>query len=255
VIQWEWNEKRSGDHTSGQGITLHLRRVSNCFIKPKPPADWAYCDDREISPWGRVAITVPVSVFYYRTSQSFPAWLAKSFSRTYSMAQFRQAFPELDEITSVYEALSPSVYYALSLENVERILDSERKRGGERFEFLGLKFPASNLAKWGPWLIVLLQLYLWINLKTFRQTLVVSESAEPAWSVPWIGLYRDGTSKAVSLATLTLLPTLVIVLLGWAGMNQDLWIILFLASLFLFSSLMAFVTARELTRIWRLQNG
>jgi hypothetical protein len=143
-------------------------------------------------------------------SQSVPVnlrvWLAEHFKFPAVGKKFEETFPELHDFTK----MNPK----MSLDDVSRLLQSElkRERSSEKIEFLGLKFPESDLATWGAVIIVVIQLYFWLHLRTLKQRITYSDASR---RVAWIGLYPDAFARAVSLLTACILPAAVIVYGIW----------------------------------------
>jgi hypothetical protein len=151
-------------------------------------------------------------------------WLAEEFNFPTVSGKFEETFPELNEITKHYQKLE--------LNDANQILGAELQRTGERIEFLGLKFPESFISTWGAVILLIIQLYFWLHLRTFYEYLA---SSETGIDVAWIGIYSDFWSRVISLITVSLLPVVIVGYLVFWGdwFSWKSWFSWFLIPLFM----------------------
>jgi hypothetical protein len=151
-------------------------------------------------------------------------WLAEEFNFPTVSGKFEETFPELNEITKHYQKLE--------LNDANQILGAELQRTGERIEFLGLKFPESFISTWGAVILLIIQLYFWLHLRTFYEYLA---SSETGIDVAWIGIYSDFWSRVISLITISLLPVVIVGYLVFWGdwFSWKSWFSWFLIPLFM----------------------
>ena len=116
---------------------------------------------------------------------------------------FEEAFRELDALTSDIQNVN--------LESLAQVLENERKRTSESFQAFGLKVPAKDLSRWGSPLVVVIQLYFLLRLRTLVSMLDASERQ----SAPWIGIYNDSLSQVTTVISAVMLPPAVVIVLQW----------------------------------------
>lgn len=122
--------------------------------------------------------------------------------------KFDHAFQQLSDITKNYEDLD--------LSKIEQILAEEKRRAGESFEAVGIKFPADNATRWGILVIIGLQVYFWIHLRERSPKL---HRSDPGWEVAWIGVYPSKYAKAAMFVSTCLLPPAAAAALGVRGLQ------------------------------------
>ena len=137
-------------------------------------------------------------------------WLAEEFNFPTVGGKFEETFPELNELTQHYQKLG--------LNDAYQVLGAELQRTGERIEFLGLKFPERIISTWGAVILLIIQLYFWLHLRTFYETFYeYLVSSETGIDIAWIGIYPDLWSRFISLVTVSLLPVVVVGYLVFSG--------------------------------------
>jgi len=129
-------------------------------------------------------------------------WLAEHFKFSAVGKKFEETFPELYD----YIKSNPR----MGFDDVSRLLQSDlqRERSTEKIEFLGLKFPERDLATWGSLIIVIIQLYFWLHLRSLGSRLVTHDTCT---KIAWIGLYPDIYARIVSFLTASMLPLAVMI--------------------------------------------
>jgi hypothetical protein len=100
----------------------------------------------------------------------------------------------------------------LPLETIKDFLHEEAAKGPEVFEAFGMKFPAREVTFWGDILLVSVQLYFLVYL---RQLFGKLKPDDPGWDVPWIGMDSSRLSNTIVFVSVTILPCLAAILLGW----------------------------------------
>jgi hypothetical protein len=135
----------------------------------------------------------------YAVSANLPGWSAKPFDLSMAGRTFEEQFSALHRVTKDYQELE--------LRKVERILGAELQRSGDRVEFLGLKFPERLISTWGLVIIVAIQLYFYLHLRTFLSRLTPRDLG---LDLAWIGLYPDSFARVTSLFSVSVLPLGVI---------------------------------------------
>ena len=105
---------------------------------------------------------------------------------------FARAFSDL--------ALLTSDYRELELDKISSILRSERERRGSPVKVLGIELPAAGLTLWGPIVILGLQGYFLLHIRSAPSPL--GHDVRTAW----LGLYADSAARAALFATVVALP-------------------------------------------------
>jgi hypothetical protein len=124
---------------------------------------------------------------------------------------FGEAFPDL--------AKALGSFYEVSIEDMKDRLAQEAGKGEESFEVFGLKIPVGQLTTWGALTLLSLQVYFYLHLKELFKKLGVDD---PGWDIPWIVMYQSRMSKALSLLSCCLIPTLVVGLLAFYSISSTL---------------------------------
>jgi hypothetical protein len=94
---------------------------------------------------------------------------AKGLAVNWQTGQFKESFRNLDELTQNYQDIS--------FANIEKILESEAARSGERLEVLGVKLPVNALRTWGVVIVLAVQLYFFLHIREFGKRLCQRSSA------------------------------------------------------------------------------
>jgi hypothetical protein len=131
--------------------------------------------------------------------------LADKGAKNWSPGSFDQTFPDLAALSDGLGALQP--------EQIGRVLRNLRERTGKEVEVSGLKLPLEVITRWGLVIIVGIQLYFWIDLRSFAGRPVTALELE----FPWLGFYQDRISRIVFLMSAVLLPVATVSLLVIKG--------------------------------------
>lgn len=177
-------------HFESRSDTLWAR------LRPNPPQNERWVSHH---PFPRIQAQVRCS--WYPTNPR--ASLAKEIEADWSDNEFNDAFREL--------RVAAGGLGNLPLEELE---DRLRERVGEykNISVLGFDMPLTELGRWGTVLLVAIQLYFWLHLRTLHHRL--QQSGTSFCEVAWIGLYLDRASRATTLVSCTLLPLSSILALG-----------------------------------------
>jgi hypothetical protein len=133
---------------------------------------------------------------------------------------------QVQGVTTTFSALHQVTkdYQELELRKVERILGAELQRSGDRVEFLGLKFPERVISTWGAAIIVGIQFYFWLHLRTLYSRITPTDHG---LNLAWIGLYPNVLARIISLASACALPFGVtfylVVQSGWSPWAFAFW--------------------------------
>lgn len=172
-----------------------------------------------------------------------PIDLQESFSRaigkSWRSLRFDEAFRELAQEAKGLETIT--------LEQLETYLGTKRTQAGEKVEVLGLKIPSAAIGTWGILVLLGVQAYALLH---FRQYLSLYAKVEPP-PFPWIGLYRDPSSRGLFLASVAILPafsSLFLALRSEPSSGREKLLILALAS---GNSALAIATTFLHARNWR----
>ena len=140
------------------------------------------------------------------------------FSLRTAGGKFEDEFAALNKVTKHYQELN--------FQDAYQILSAELERSGERIEFLGLKFPERVISTWGTAIIVVIQVYFWLHLRTFHARMTPTD---PGLNLAWIGLYPDLLPRIVSVVSASALPSGVafclVIQSGWSPWILALWIL------------------------------
>jgi hypothetical protein len=103
-------------------------------------------------------------------------------SYNWKTGNFEYSFRPLDKITNSYQDLQFS--------KIEQILESERKRSSEYFDFFGTKVPLSIIFPWGILILIATQIYFNLHLDALVKRFSVKDKAlSTAWMLFYPGLY------------------------------------------------------------------
>jgi hypothetical protein len=135
--------------------------------------------------------------------------LPRGFFEGLRVGDFANAFPELNFYTSAIP--NPD------FDDVRRLLNAPPV---ERYiSILGFSVPMSQLSKWGPLILLSLQLYFWLHL---HELVTKIEPGAEGWNVAWIGLYVTGVSFAVAVMSSCVLPVIATVTLTMAIQSLEM---------------------------------
>ncbi len=70
-------------------------------------------------------------------------------------------------------------------------------------EAFGLKIPSSEISRWGTTLLLVVQLYFWLNLHELTHRMA---SPDANYDVAWMGLYRSKAAGMVTWVSICILP-------------------------------------------------
>ncbi len=125
-----------------------------------------------------------------------------SFGVDWHEGPFSRSFAELDSITKNFQDLP--------FERLFPILEGEASRSQERLELFGAKLPIQDIGRWGSAILMALQIYLLLHMRTLRARI---NDTDPANAFPWIGIYYDPLAKASFIFSAIILPPLVLIIL------------------------------------------
>jgi hypothetical protein len=141
--------------------------------------------------------------------------LTESHNARWRNGKFNEVFPDLARVTTQYESLS--------LLQVARVLEDERKRAPDMIDVFGARLPTGVVRLWGLPLLVVIQVYLLVHLQALaRNAVAIPEDGLPAW----VGLYDGRLARTVTAVSLFILPpmTALILLLGTGPSTESpLW--------------------------------
>ncbi len=112
--------------------------------------------------------------------------------------------------------MASSPYQSLALERVESFLREDAWKGPEVFEALGVRFPASGVKVWGVVVLMTIQAYYAICLRSLSGS--ASEDPE-VFGIPWIGLNTDLLGRSALVLTSVVLPVAAVTLLVSGGVR------------------------------------
>jgi len=113
-------------------------------------------------------------------------------------------------------------------------------RSGDPIEILGLRIPQNLIATFGAVIIIAVQIYLLLHVRTLMKRMPSSDT-ESAICVGWIGLYEDGWARFVTLVTVGFIPPVVLLIVAVA--NESL---IFGSISTISSGYLAIVSSRQL---------
>ena len=162
--------------------------------------------------------------------------------------KFDVAFEELSQLEE-FQALSfetDDLSINWEEDNVNEIrekLNKQRLEIGEA-TILGLPIKQEIILYGGPPLLVIMQVYFLLH---FRQLLI--NLKHRSHFIPWIGLYTDNYSKAVTIFTLTILPPTTMIFFAREDLGIETYLFGVVASI---SCFIAVFQAFVLSHYWRL---
>jgi hypothetical protein len=193
----------SPDNDAGAGIFTQVPGTISCYSKDvaytqtsAPPTcqiwlQYVLKNDLVAGITHRVGANLVVPGEYVHLKESI-------FKKRYSdwgEGQFQTAFADLASV--------PEEFLAISLDSAKARIAEIQPKNEYIVEVLGLKIPAEELAKWGSWLLVAVQLYFWIHLHELNRKL---DPSSPGFEVAWIGIYRSWIAAAAVLTSSCILP-------------------------------------------------
>ncbi|HLJ26635.1 MAG TPA: hypothetical protein VKY85_07985 [Candidatus Angelobacter sp.] len=125
---------------------------------------------------------------------------------------FDLAFPDLNGVAKTL------ALYGETLQKSADRLATHMDKPEATTTIFGIAIAVRQLTTWGSFLLVGIQLYLWIHLRELTSRL----SADSAgWRVAWIGVYDRSTAKLMSKASAALAPPVTTLMLAKLAIN--LW--------------------------------
>ncbi len=197
----------------GPGLRDELERL---FRKT-----WVDRDDQSVRPQHGFALQseweadTPYVVFVPVTVESFEFDGRRAFNELFGVKfhaqSFESTFNDLYRITKRY--------MHMSFDDIALILESEKERQPESFEFLGARVPAASLMMFGIPAVLAVQLYLLVHL---WHAAGQSETCVTR-PVPWLGIYLSRSARAITAVSVTLLPVLTVATLSLYGSGRAVW--------------------------------
>jgi hypothetical protein len=181
------------------GVTLRLEPMTE-YMK----AWWRDITEHELlpqyqyigyTPWGEIFVPALVDQFQLNALSAFNDY----YNTPWGPGSFAMNFPELSALT-----IDISDY---SFDKLKSILERESIRSQDDIELFGLTIPAVVIAKWGSLIIVIVQLYFILHLRTLQQQ---AGPARDLTLAPWIGVYPDMLSRITTAVSACLLPPLLL---------------------------------------------
>ncbi len=174
----------------------------------------------------------------------------KGLAVKWRTGQFKESFRDLDELTQNYQEIS--------FAKIEKILEGEAARSGERLEILGIKLPVNALRSWGVVIVLAIQLYFFLHIREFKNRLSVDNEA---WGVAWVALYPGILEGLVFLLSALFLPIALVGIFGWECLKSAMEpharisCFSFYPIALIFTALIAYLTGRATWRIRSLRNS
>ena len=164
-------------------------------------------------------LIIPADMHNARVPTDLRQWLIKEFRLEGAGGDFPEMFPELNNVTSLYQGLDT--------DKIEKILGAELARQGDRVQFLGMSLPEPLMASWGIVIIFAIQAYFWLHLPAFDRGASIS-TVDASRYAGWIGLYNDRRAFIVSILTISIFPPLVVVGAWWFASSWPfgIWIVI-----------------------------
>jgi hypothetical protein len=158
-------------------------------------------------------VLLPVAT--YREVEVDQGELVKSFAN-WHLGPYERSFRDLAQASQGLQDLD--------LEEARKILSEDATKGDEIFEAFGLKFPAGQVAFWGPLILLSVQLYLLAYLTQIPGRL---QSSDPGSEILWIGTSKKPLARSIFFVTLFLLPIVAMASLAKSQVTKgwDRWII------------------------------
>ncbi|MFT7643498.1 MAG: hypothetical protein ACI9G1_005264, partial [Pirellulaceae bacterium] len=102
----------------------------------------------------------------------------------------------------------------LGLYSMRSILDALRIAQSEKFDVFGFGVPYEFLFQYGLLILVAIEVFFWGHLRSFR---ILTAQHEPAVWAPWLPLYPNLLSRALTIVSVVIFPISVIIGLVLAG--------------------------------------
>lgn len=135
-----------------------------------------------------------------------------------------------------------------TLQEAQDHIENQMKIRTESISVLGLNIPSELLLNWGMVVVVTLQLYLLMHLKSYCKLL----SSTPTYEVAWIGYYTDALSKTIFIVTALMLPVIsVLILVKQLIRNSYFTYTVPALALILVSALISYSTRTYILALWR----
>lgn len=117
------------------------------------------------------------------------------FGLTWRTGSFALNSPELSAVA----AGNDDLYF----ERVTAFIESKARQSEGEFAIFGFRVPVAKVASWGVPIMLVVQIYFLLHLRSLRQCL--STSTDPKLA-PWIGVYSDQFARTIAAASASLLP-------------------------------------------------
>jgi hypothetical protein len=179
------------DATSSSSLDLQWRddKVCSARVRGVPQlTEEFFCGDIPKKP---ITIAVPVVIRNQPVWSNLRSWLVNKYNLQAAGVGFEKDFTALSKVTTHYAELK--------LPQVQLVLEAELQRSGERVQLVGLNIPRKILSLATVFIILGLQVYLWLHLWKFQPS-------DKDTEVAWIALYDNRVARIATLVTGVILP-------------------------------------------------
>jgi hypothetical protein len=190
-------------YTKHKPKTFHLKMILLlAVLKPKVKPN--------IGSYLAVVENPPVSLVNTFDKTRFQDWLGEQQlldrlvedKRTGSHYHTAESiFPQLRSVWSLVADKVP--------EEAKRVLQAEIEKSSRRISFFGVEIPTKMVVLTGPFLAFVLFMYLWSYAKHLQR--IYQPNTDSLWTFPWLPLFPDSISWAVSFASILVLPLVAFV--------------------------------------------
>ena len=140
---------------------------------------------------------------HLRTVKINETSLKRIYFNDWKSGSFDEAFPQLNSIMTGISTLDVND----ALHRVESQVASAQ----QEVSVLGFTIPLAQLSRWGAFVLISVQLYLWLHLYEFTTRI---DTDAPGFEVAWIGIYRSLPSRLATFVSCALLPVIASALLS-----------------------------------------
>lgn len=142
---------------------------------------------------------------------------------------------------------SKSAMATKSFSELSTIFEKRIKRSESPIELFGAKFSTELILRFAPAIVLFVQFYLMVHMRSFP-----SKRKDSSGLPPWIGVYKDSFARILTLVTLALLPVVTVIYLATrtTGIYSTNVRIVLIAIFSVASCWLAYVTVIAWQKLW-----
>jgi hypothetical protein len=146
-------------------------------------------------------LRIPVTLV--RSQDNYQKRLVGSLKVQWLPGEFAETFPDLSKFAKGIESLR--------FRQLESYLERLRSEVRPPVQLFGAAIPGESLRKWGPVVLIAIQLYFLLHLRRYNR---LFQSSGSSTRFAWIGIYEDPISRLVFGLSITALPLVTIMIIS-----------------------------------------